>query len=388
MLQSPLLGCYSAAVGFSQLLQRCELRAPAGPGHGHSHGGAPMASPPGAPRLPALQNAPPPGVPAGVPQFLASSLLQHLQQQQQPPPPHHPGRCASPPSPCSLGSVSPSPSSSPPTSLGGLGLAPAHGVKSFTIDAILGLSEPRHDARFLHQHYPLAGAGAASGPSSPTDLSLGGGQRPPQQLGQLSPRRAGLDAKKPSGGGGKCKRVRTIFTADQLERLEAEFERQQYMVGPERLYLAHALNLTEAQVKVWFQNRRIKWRKQHLEVEQQRLAAIKQHPLQHPAHPLQQAQHAQHAQHALDQDDEEHSEDSGMSEDRTTYFASMVMPGGGDDARGAHQVLGLGQHDHGVGVLAARTPHEHDDVPPAPSEAADVGDPARPPSPAPRDLHP
>lgn len=50
------------------------------------------------------------------------------------------------------------------------------------------------------------------------------------------------------GGGGKCKRVRTIFTADQLERLEAEFERQQYMVGPERLYLAHALSLTEAQV--------------------------------------------------------------------------------------------------------------------------------------------
>jgi len=30
---------------------------------------------------------------------------------------------------------------------------------------------------------------------------------------------------------------------------EAEFERQQYMVGPERLYLAHTLQLTEAQVK-------------------------------------------------------------------------------------------------------------------------------------------
>ncbi|XP_014292512.1 homeobox protein not2 [Halyomorpha halys] len=75
----------------------------------------------------------------------------------------------------------------------------------------------------------------------------------------------------------KCKRVRTIFTAEQLERLEAEFERQQYMVGPERLYLAHALRLTEAQVKVWFQNRRIKWRKQHLELEQQRLAAMKRH---------------------------------------------------------------------------------------------------------------
>ncbi|ESO96936.1 hypothetical protein LOTGIDRAFT_80575, partial [Lottia gigantea] len=58
------------------------------------------------------------------------------------------------------------------------------------------------------------------------------------------------------------KRVRTIFTPEQLEKLEAEFERQQYMVGTERYYLAASLGLTEAQVKVWFQNRRIKWRKQ------------------------------------------------------------------------------------------------------------------------------
>lgn len=67
------------------------------------------------------------------------------------------------------------------------------------------------------------------------------------------------------------KRVRTIFTAEQLERLEGEFARQQYMVGPERLYLAHALRLTEAQVKVWFQNRRIKWRKHHHEQQSQRV---------------------------------------------------------------------------------------------------------------------
>ncbi|KAJ7392454.1 hypothetical protein OS493_012118 [Desmophyllum pertusum] len=64
---------------------------------------------------------------------------------------------------------------------------------------------------------------------------------------------------------GKPKRVRTIFTPEQLERLEKEFDRQQYMVGAERHYLAASLNLTETQVKVWFQNRRIKWRKQKMD---------------------------------------------------------------------------------------------------------------------------
>lgn len=75
----------------------------------------------------------------------------------------------------------------------------------------------------------------------------------------------------------RAKRVRTIFSAEQLERLEAEFARQQYMVGPERLVLAANLRLSESQVKVWFQNRRIKWRKQHLESQQMRLVTWRQH---------------------------------------------------------------------------------------------------------------
>ncbi|XP_044007361.1 homeobox protein Hox-D3-like [Aphidius gifuensis] len=78
---------------------------------------------------------------------------------------------------------------------------------------------------------------------------------------------------------GKSKRIRTIFTAEQLERLEGEFTRTQYMVGPERLYLAHSLRLTEAQVKVWFQNRRIKWRKIHHEQQSQRVSELRQQTL-------------------------------------------------------------------------------------------------------------
>ncbi|NWU08463.1 NOT2 protein, partial [Cephalopterus ornatus] len=73
---------------------------------------------------------------------------------------------------------------------------------------------------------------------------------------------------------GKAKRVRTIFTSDQLARLEKEFARQQYLVGTERGLLASSLHLTEEQVKVWFQNRRIKWRKQSLEQQQAKLAKM------------------------------------------------------------------------------------------------------------------
>lgn len=69
----------------------------------------------------------------------------------------------------------------------------------------------------------------------------------------------------------KSKRIRTIFKADQLEKLESEFMHQQYMVGPERRALAGSMGLSEAQVKVWFQNRRIKWRKQTDEETKRRM---------------------------------------------------------------------------------------------------------------------
>ena len=52
--------------------------------------------------------------------------------------------------------------------------------------------------------------------------------------------------------GPNSKRARTIFTAEQLEQMEREFQKQQYVVGHERMYLAKALNLTEAQVRNTF----------------------------------------------------------------------------------------------------------------------------------------
>lgn len=51
------------------------------------------------------------------------------------------------------------------------------------------------------------------------------------------------------GGPCKMKRVRTVFKPEQLERLEQEFLKQQYMVGTERVDLAATLHLTETQVR-------------------------------------------------------------------------------------------------------------------------------------------
>lgn len=126
---------------------------------------------------------------------------------------------------------------------------------SFTIEAILGT---RPSSQRSPDHHKSANN------SRNQDLRAASRHSPYPLPSEASVNTSGNAS---SGGGkaSKAKRIRTIFTAEQLERLEREFSRQQYMVGPERICLARSLNLSEAQVKVWFQNRRIKWRKQYLD---------------------------------------------------------------------------------------------------------------------------
>ncbi|CAH8487974.1 unnamed protein product [Schistosoma turkestanicum] len=59
----------------------------------------------------------------------------------------------------------------------------------------------------------------------------------------------------------KPKRIRTAFSPAQLFQLESAFEKNHYVIGQERKDLATDLNLTETQVKVWFQNRRTKYKR-------------------------------------------------------------------------------------------------------------------------------
>ena len=60
----------------------------------------------------------------------------------------------------------------------------------------------------------------------------------------------------------KPRKARTAFTDHQLNCLEKSFERQKYLSVQDRMELAARLNLSDTQVKTWYQNRRTKWKRQ------------------------------------------------------------------------------------------------------------------------------
>ncbi|KAM6416084.1 homeobox protein vent1-like [Rhynochetos jubatus] len=138
---------------------------------------------------------------------------------------------------------------------------------------LLVRAEPRRGASRLSQPAdgePCAAERGRVSPREPTDAypsetAPDGGWLSADESSGYESESAGGErsvAAAPGGTRGRQRRARTAFTSEQVCRLEKTFQRQKYLGASERRKLAAALQLSEIQIKTWFQNRRMKLKRQ------------------------------------------------------------------------------------------------------------------------------